>query len=151
MALNQNQFSISTTKGTLDTGIGAAYSMSAEFYDASPSATIAPGEAVLLAATTNGTLTKVKKGSAVSDAFFGVVLTNPLKDSFAVGDVLEVAVIGTVVMLEASAAITCGDKLQYDPATGKVALRAGSGVRMAVAMEDASGDGVIFRAMILPA
>jgi len=148
MALNQNQFSISTTKGTLDSGIGANQSMTVEFYDVSPTATIAAGEFVLLESTLNGNVTKAKKGSAVADSFFGMVLTNPLKDVFAVGDKMEIAIIGSVAMAEASAAITCGAKVQYDPATSKVATKA-LGSTVGVALENATGDGVLLRVMVL--
>lgn len=146
MALNQNQFVMSTLKGTLDSG-GSGASLTCEFYSASPTATVSPGEFVLIASTPAVGVTRVSKGSAVGDAYFGVVLTNPLADSYAVGKKLEVALPGAVVMVEASALITAGAAIQYDPATGKVATKA-LGTKVGIALENAAADGSLIRALI---
>jgi hypothetical protein len=149
MALNQNQFTISTTKGTLEGGIGAALSMSVEFYDASPAATVSAGEWVVLSSTTSGNVTRVAKGADLESSYFGVVLTNPLKDTYAVGDKLEIGILGSVVHAEASAAITCGAKVQYNPATAKVATQTASNTVVGVAIENAVGDASLVRVMVL--
>lgn len=148
MALNQNQFAMKTLKGTLDSA-GSGASLSCEFYSASPTATVSPGEFVLIASTPAVGVTRVQKGAAVGDAFFGCVLTNPLSDSFGVGKKLEVALPGAVVMVEASASITAGAALQYDPATAKVATKA-LGTKVGIALEDASGDGALIRMLLQP-
>lgn len=119
-----------------------------EFYDASASATIAAGEYVLLSATTAPGVTKVKKGSAATDKYVGVVLTNALKAAFAVGDKLDVAFGFTEVMCSASAAITCGASLKYDYATSKVLTKDASNTVVGLAMEDASGIDELVRVLV---
>lgn len=148
MALNQNQFAISTLKGTLDSA-GSGASLSCEFYSASPSATVGPGEMVSIASTPAVSVTRVQKGAAVTDKWLGCVLTNPLADSYGVGKKLEVALPGAVVMMEASALVTAGAELQYDPATGKVATKA-LGTKIGLALENAAGDGSLLRVLLQP-
>jgi hypothetical protein len=150
MALNQNQFAISTLKGTLDSS-GSGASLSCEFFSATPTATVGPGEMVVIVSTPAVSVTRVSKGAAIGDKYFGVVLTNPLADSYGVGKKLEVGIVGAVVMMEASALITAGADLQYDPATGKVATKTGPGFKIGVALENAAGDGSLLRVMIHPA
>lgn len=149
MALNQNQFAMTTLKGTLDSS-GASASLSVEFYSASPSAVLTAGEFVLVSSTPNPGVTRVSQGSAITDKFAGMILTNPLKDAWAVGEMAEMALAGSIAMAEASAAITAGALVQYDPATKKCATKA-SGSQVGVAMENASGDGSLFRILIQPA
>jgi hypothetical protein len=71
MALLQNQFGMSTLVGTRVSGINV---ITVEFYSASSSDTITPGEAVKLASTVNGLVTKVAACTALTDQMFGVVL-----------------------------------------------------------------------------
>lgn len=149
MALNQNQFAMSTLKGTMDSA-GSSAPLTCEFYSATSTDTVSAGEFVVIASTAAVNVTKVAKGSAVTDAFFGVVLTNPLADSFGVTKKLEVALSGTIVMVEASAAITAGAQLQYDPATAKVATKS-TGTKVGIALENAVGSGSLIRALIQPA
>lgn len=144
MALNQNQFTIATLKGTLDCGV----SLPAEFYSATSTDVITPGEFVIIASTSAPGVTKVSVGADAAGKYLGVVLTNPLKESYAVGDKLEVGVIGSVVMLEASAAITAGASVQYAPGTKKVATKTLTNTIVATALENASGDGALVRCLI---
>jgi hypothetical protein len=80
--------------------------------------------------------------------FIGVVLTNPMKETFAVGDKLEIALLSAVVMLEASAAIAAGALVQFAPATGKCATKTSTNTVVARAIEPAAADGSLFRALI---
>lgn len=144
MALNQNQFGMLTTAGTRISG----QVMTVEFYDASSSTTLVPGEMVCLGATTAPNVTKVIKGTGLTSAYFGVVLTNPLKASYVTGDKLEIAVLGSVVMMTASAAITAGANLQYAYDTFKVATQAASNTIIGVALEDAAADASLIRVFI---
>ena len=144
MALNQNQFSISTLKGTKDSGV----SIDCEFYSATSTDVVTPGEVVILSSTLAPGVSKVAVGADATLKAFGVVLTNPLKDSYAVGDKLEVGILNSIVMLEASAAITAGASLQYDPATKKVATKTSSNTVVAIALENAAGDGSLVRCLM---
>lgn len=145
MALLQNQFAISTTKGTKDSGANV---VSAEFYSATPTATITAGEFVILASTVAPNVSKVSVGADSTLKSYGVVLSNIQKDSWAVGDKLEVALLNCIVMLEASAAITAGASLQYDVSTKKVATKTSSNTIVALALENAAADGSLIRCLI---
>lgn len=150
MALNQNQFSMSTLVGTLDAGSGAPV-ITCEFYSATSTDVVVPGEMVILAATTAGLsadVPHVVKGSALTDKYFGVVLTNPLKDSYAVGDKLEVAFLGAIVQMTASAAIVGGATVQYDPATAKVATQTASNTKVGIALESVPAANGLVRILI---
>lgn len=148
MALSINQFALTTEVGTK---VGSSGVITAQFYSASASDTIAAGEFVVLSATTNGQVTKVAKGSGLTDGYVGVVLTDPMKETFAVGDKVTVAMRGTVAMAKASAAITCGAKLQYAYASGKVAtVAASANTIVGIALEDAAADGDLIRVMVDP-
>lgn len=146
MALLQNQFGMSNTVGTRVSG----GSLTVEFYSATSTDTIVPGEAVALSSTVNGQVTKVAKGSALTSKYMGVVLTNALKEVWGVGEKMEIAVLGTVVYMTASAAVTAGDMLQYAYATGKVATNASVGTNTTIgfALENAAADGDIIRVYV---
>jgi predicted RecA/RadA family phage recombinase len=144
MALNQNQFGMLTTAGTRIAG----QTMTVEFYSASASATLVPGEMVCIGSTVAPNVTKVIKGTGLTSAYFGVVLTNPLKDSYAVGDKLEIAVLGSVVMMTASAPITAGASLQYAYDTFKVATQTASNTIIGVALDNATADAGLIRVFV---
>jgi len=144
MALTMNQFEMATLKGTLESGSV----IECEFYSASASATVIPGEFVCLGSTVAPNVTKVIKGTGLTSAYFGVVLTNPLKDSYAVGEKLQVAILGSIVLVEASAAITAGASLQYAYDTFKVATQTDSNTIVGIALENASADTSLLRAFI---
>jgi hypothetical protein len=132
MALNQNQFGMVTTAGTRISGA----TMTVEFYDASAATTLVPGEMVCLGSTVAPNVTKVIKGTGLTSAYFGVVLTNPLKASYVTGDKLEIAVLGSVVMMTAGAAVTAGANLQYAYDTFKVVTQTASNTIIGVALEN---------------
>ena len=147
MALLQNQFGLTTEVGTLVSGSNV---QTVEFYSASPTDTIVAGEMVVLGATPSGAVPKASKGSALTDLFLGVVLTNILKSSWAVGERMEIGSATDVVYMTASAAITAGAKLQYDYATGKVATQTGTNTVIGMALEDAAGNASILRVYVQP-
>jgi len=144
MALLQNQFSINTTKGTKDSGVSVA----AEFYSANSSDTITAGEFVIIASTVAPNVTKVSVGADTAGKYYGVVLSNIQKDSWGVGEKLEVGILGCIVMLEASAAIAAGASIMYDPATKKVATKTSTNTVVGIALENASADLSLVRCLI---
>lgn len=137
MTLNQNQFGMTTLAGTKLFGPV----VNGVFYSSDASATVASGEMVCISSTVFPNVTKFAKGTGLTSAYFGVVLTNPLKASFAVGDKIEVAVMGSVVMMTASAAITAGASLQYAYDTYKVATQTASNTIVGIAMGNSTADG----------
>jgi len=148
MALNQNQFALETLKGSKISGHEDNV-MTVEFYSATASDTIAPGSFVKFdTATVANNVPRVSVGADATADFVGVVLTNPMKETFAVGDKLEIALLSAVVVLEASAAIAAGALVQFAPATGKCATKTSTNTVVARAIEPAAADGSLFRALI---
>ena len=144
MALTSNQFEMATLKGTLESGSV----LECEFYDASAATALIPGEFVCLGSTVAPNVTKVIKGTGLTSAYFGVVLTNPLKDSYVTGEKCQVAILGSIVIVEASGVITCGASLQYAYDTFKVATHADSNTIVGVALENSTADTKLLRAFI---
>ena len=148
MSFSQNQFAMSTSVGTLLWGTNI---MTCRFYSASPSDTLAPGEFVCLASTTNGGVSQVVKGSGLTSRYTGMALVNVLKGSWAVGDELEVAIFGSAAYATAGSAVTAGDFLQYDYTTGYVATQTGQNTIVAQAIENAVNSGDLIRCIVMPA
>jgi hypothetical protein len=149
MALNQNQFSITTLRGTLDSGS----SITCQYYDADPAGLITAGEFVMLSGVAPQSVAPavsvVKKGVDRASKYLGMVLTNPLRSFWISGDKLEVAIIGTIAMVEAKNAIPGGTSLGYDPAFPGQVIGAGPGETVVgVAMESATAAGQLIRALI---
>jgi hypothetical protein len=136
---------MSTIKGQRVSGTDV---LTVEFYSATPTDTIVPGAGVIIHSTVNGLVTKVKAGAAVTADWFGVVLSSPLKAAYAVSDKMEIALLGTILMVEASAVITAGAKLQMDPATDKVATQTASNTIIGFALENAAADGDLIRMFV---
>ena len=130
--------------GTKDSGP----TIECEYYSATPTETIAAGEFVLIQSTTAPNVTKVVKGTGATDKYFGVVLTNPLKADFAVGDKIEVAIMGAIVLCTASAVIAAGASLQYDYSAKKVATQTASNTIVGIALENAAADAALLRVFI---
>ena len=144
MTLNQNQFGMLTTVGTRISGP----SMTVEFYDASAATTLVAGEMVCIGATVRPNVTKVIKGTALTDAYFGVVLTNPLKESWVTGEKLEIAILGSIVTMTASGAFNAGGSLQYAFDTFKVATQTASNSIVGVAMDNSTGNNALVRVFV---
>jgi len=148
MALNQNQFAITTLKGTLDSG----RSITCQYYNADPVAAIVPGEFVMIADVASSlapAVTVVKKGVNRASSYLGMVLTNPLTASYVSGQKLEVAILGTIAMVETSSAIAAGASLGYDPTDPGRVIGAGPGeTKVGLALEKAPAAGTLIRALI---
>ena len=151
MALSQNQFTITTLSGTLIQGD----TMTMEFYDASAATVVAPGEFVTISAVSNPSPAGIKcaKGSAITSSYFGVVVTNPLKDSYSVGEKLEVAKLGSIVILSSNTAITAGGKVQYNPSTKLIEAygTSSNGTDIGIALETAVNQYDLIKVFIYPA
>lgn len=147
--LSQNQFTLSTLKGTLDSGT----SITCQYHSASPADAISAGEFVMLADVASASapaVSVVQKGVDRASKYLGMVLTNPLKAAWLPGDKLEVAILGTIAMVEAGSALASGASLGYDPATPGVVIGAGPGESVVgIAMEKATAAGQLIRCLVL--
>ena len=146
MSLNPNQFTLSTLAGTKVSGDNV---MTVEFYSATSTDTIAPGTAVIIASTATGLVTKVSAGAGLTAAWFGVVLTNTLTDTYAVGNKMEIAFFGTIVKMAASAAITAGSQVQFDPSTGLIATKTATNTVFGIALENAVNSGDLIPVVVV--
>lgn len=148
MALNQNQFALDTIKGSKISG-GPAQVMSVEFYSATASDVITAGEFVILdSATPAGYLPRVKVGADQTSAYFGIVLTNPIVESFAVGEKLEIGILGSVVVVEADGAHVVGAQVAYDPSTKKISALGAGEKAVGIVLSKASADGDLVRLLV---
>ncbi len=147
--LSQNLFNMNNnmTVGTLVSGGNV---ITAEFYSATGTDTLVPGEMVKMVGATRGTNPRCSVGSAATDAYFGVVTRNPLSESSAVGAKVEVALDTCIVMMTASAAITGGAKLQYDYSTKKVATQTSTNTVIGIALASATADGQLIPVYVSP-
>jgi hypothetical protein len=145
--LNQNQFALTTVKGTLVFGRNV---ITCEFYSATQTDTISAGAMIKIVSTSLGAAPKVSVGADDTAEFIGVVLTNPLKESYVVGDKMEVAFDNCVVMMEAPGALTAGIKLMFEPSTNKIAAQTTGKKVIGLLMQDAGADGDLVPVYVKP-
>ena len=79
-----------------------------------------------------------------ADDVYGVVLYNPVKNTYGLGDSIEIATKG-IVYLEASASITRLAYVKLVATNNKVATSTSGKTVVGQALEAASGDGSIIR------
>lgn len=148
MALNQNQFTLASIKGSKIHG-GTSQVMSVQFYSATATDVLTAGEFVILdSATPAGSMPRVKVGANANAEFFGVVLTNPIVESFSVGEKLEIGIYGSVVVMEASEAISVGVSVAYDPTSKKINAHGAGEKAVGIALSKASADGDLIRVLV---
>lgn len=148
MALNQNQFTLETLKGSKIHG-GESQVMSVQFYSATASDVLTAGEFVILdSATPAGSIPRVKVGADQTSSYLGVVLTNPIVESFAVGEKCEIGIFGSVVVCEADGAYNVGAAVAYDPATKKVTAFGAGEKQVGIVLSKSSADGDLIRVLI---
>lgn len=148
MVLNQNQFKMTSIKGTKLFGHEDNV-LEGQFYDASAVAQLSPGEFVCLdPATVAGKPPRLIRGADTTAKFFGVVLTNILTETFAVGDFVQIGILSCGVLCEAGEAINVGDDLAYDPATKKVMVATTGDTVVGTALQKAGTVGDLIKVFI---
>lgn len=146
MTLYQNQFTMTSNVGTLVVKGGPV--MTVECYDASTSTTFVPGEMVVLYRTTHPAVPRVCKGTGLTDAYFGVILTNPNIATYYTGDTCEIALMGCIVLMTASAAFYSGTVLQYDYSAMKVATAQTNNTQIGYAIDTSTGNNDLVRVWV---
>ncbi len=142
MAQNPNQFVQSPEKGQNDLTINP--SVFSVQVDAAQATALVPGQLVKMS-TTAGGVPKVIASAAVGDDHFGVVVFNRKTSSFPALSMMEVAAWGSVVYMEASAAITRGAAVAFAASGLKVATAVSTNTIVGRALDTASGDGSLVR------
>lgn len=149
MALNPNQFAQTPEVGYLDlqTGLNNVFSC---VHKAGEATALIPGQAVKLVDSLTP-IPAVEACDADTEIPWGFVVRN-LKDAdFPAGARLEVARAGTVMFMQAGAAIARGANVSYQVATTKVITQASTDTISGQALDKATADLQIIRVIINPA
>jgi hypothetical protein len=119
--------------------------ISAQIYPSSTD-TLYAGSAVKLISAVSKTVLVDLCGS--SNSVFGFIIYNPKKNVYTAGDIVEIALPGSVLYLEAREAISRGNILEYHPTGSKVIISNGTNPVCGIALDDASGDEELLRVLV---
>ena len=147
MSLNfqMNQFTGSQIKGLI-TELVSPFTLPMQV-DAGQATPILPGAAVQLAATAGQGAFLVTE-CAASDAPIGFVAFSEKKNSYSAGDMMEVGIVGTIIYLEAAAAVTRGASLEYVPTGVLVKTALGVNPTVGKALDSAPGANALIRVLV---
>lgn len=143
MAQNMNQFNQGPVKGQV-MGVPTPATLSAQIV--SGGTTVYPGYAVKLVDGASNTI--LVNAAAATDDIFGFVVWNPKKSSFAALDTLEVALPGSVIMLETSTSVARGQSVEYVASGGKVTTYAGTNTPCGVFLDKATAAATLVRVLV---
>lgn len=147
-ALSQNQFAQQPIVGMVDMKVGPTNVIACQV-DVSVSTQIYPGQSVKIVANTAGGVPKVAPISAKSDPAFGVAIFNIKDLQYVAGQNLEVAMIGSIVWMYATGAITQLTRVCIDPTyIGGVQATGNTATWIGWAFDGAAAAGLI-RVMLL--
>ena len=110
---NQNQFAQTPLLGQVDMLVNPSI-LSAKIYISSVATKLQVGQGFKLVDQAGPEIT-VDQVANDSELVFGVSVYNPRKQTYSPGDTIELALEGSIVYLETSAAIARGAKVQLDP------------------------------------
>lgn len=144
----QNQFAQTTILGLIDMRVGPTNVLAAQV-DVSASAPLFPGQAVKCVANTSGGIPKVVAVTSKSDQVIGFVKYNIKDVQYVVGQNLEIALLGTVIWLYATAAVTQFTEVCVDPTyIGGVQPTGNAAVFVGWALDGSAGAGPV-RVMLM--
>lgn len=143
MTQKVNQFGMSLEKGLLTLSKDNLFDVKVD--DASV-ATLVNGAAVKITNTTDSQIT-VNIATAATDPIFGFVVYESRKNAHVAGDLIRIACIGSVMQMEASAAIARGATVEIIPTGEKVVTRS-TGTVIGRALDKAAADGDLIRVLI---
>lgn len=147
MALNPNQFRQTPEAGYLDLQTGLNNVLTC-IHLAGQTTPLVAGNTVKQADVFSAI--PAVQAAAIGEVAFGVVVNN-LKDAdFPAQARMEVARVGTVMFMTASAAIAAGADVQYNPATNKIATKTSTNGIVGQALDKAGADNDIIRVIINP-
>jgi hypothetical protein len=142
---NLNQFGQGAIKGNVDKSVNPN-TLSVVLDPASNETYLVAGQPVkLVTSTGNGIIVDL---AATNESIYGIVLANLKTSKFYPGESMEIGCQGTVVYLEASAAISRGALIEYVASGVKVKTNAGVNTITGLALDNASGNGQILRVQL---
>ncbi len=109
--------------------------------------TFGAGTAVKIVDGTSAIL-EVEKAAA-TDAILGFITYNPVKNTPVAGDLVQIALAGVEMNMEAGAAILRGAKLEIVATGDKVITSAGTNKIVGIALDKAASTGDIIKVLIL--
>jgi hypothetical protein len=144
-----NQFGQSNVPGVLDLQSrgGSIFTCQVSSSQATP---LVPGQAVKLDTSSNDGVPKVLGLTANTDATFGFVVFTVKDQTFPAYSNVEIASLGTVMYMNAGAAITRGAPVEVQYTTNDVITNAGTNEVVGIAYDGASGVDKLCRILILP-
>ena len=146
MAQLSNQFSQTTEKGVLSPSFGGVdASVNCQVVSTEATALV-PAQPVKLSDTASGTIV-VTAITATTDKVFGFIPNNVKKDSYPALDMVKVATSGSIMIMEASAAIARGATVEPVIAGQKVATKT-TGTSIGTALDKATASGDLIRVAI---
>ncbi len=144
-----NQFGQSNVPGVLDLQSrgGSIFTCQVSSSQATP---LVPGQAVKLDTSSNDGVPKVLGLTSNSDATWGFVVFTVKDQTFPAYSNVEIASLGTVMYMNAGAAITRGAPVEVQYTTNDVIANAGTNEVVGIAFDGASGVDKLCRVLILP-
>lgn len=138
-----NQFNQTDVKGRLIDGLSSVFNA---LVDSGEAGTLVPGSAVVLSDVDSGQIV-VEAAAAATDAIVGVVPYSVKTNEYVADEDIKYASRGSVITLEASAAIVPGADVEYVPTGQKVVTRT-TGTIIGRALDKAAADGDLIRVEI---
>ncbi len=146
---NQNQFTQTPVLGMVDMTVNPAI-ISVKIDPASVSTVLQSGQGFKIKDVAANEIIVDVVANATEEVF-GVSIYNPRKNLYNPGDTIELALSGSVVYLEASAAIARGAKVQLTPATPSVqTLVAGTNAQLGISLDKPAAAATLCRILIKP-
>lgn len=144
-----NQFGQTNVPGVLDLQSRGGSIITCQVSSSQATPLIA-GQAVKLDTSSNDGVPKVLALAADTDASFGFVIFTVKDQNFPAYSNVEIAIQGTVMYMNAGAAITRGAALEVQTSTKDVITNAGTNPVIGIAFDGASGVDHLLRVYILP-
>jgi len=142
MVQSINAFELGKEKGQLD------LKMNSNILSCRTDSALLAGQAVKLVDAAGG-IPNVTAVTADTDEVFGYSAYSIRKSSLVAGDIVEVALTGSVMFMIAGAAIAPNTKVMYFTASGKVITATGTGkIVSGRALDKAAADGDLIRVYI---
>lgn len=142
-----NQFAMTPEKGMVALSHGGTeMSYYCQVAD-DESTALVPAQAVKLVDVAGKTI-RVTAATAASDETFGFVAKSVKRDDFKADEILQVARTGSVIMMEASAAIARGASVMIVVSGQKVATQTAGNKVVGIALDKAAADGDLIRVEI---
>ena len=141
-----NQFAMTSEKGLLSLTYGSTEAVIKCQVVSTEATALVAGQAVKLSDTLSKTI-EVTAVTVTTNAVFGIVVYDIKSSSKSAKDMLDIAINGSVVLMEAGAAIARGAKLEYTVVGQKVATQA-TGTTIGTALDKAAASGDLVRVLI---